>query len=120
MRVDPGAPLLGHQLMREPRRFGQERAIAAAGEGDLDRGSDADLVTRRDEERLVPGAGANRGPDHLAAIDERRVVTEGALRFFVLADEAALGATDGWPLQDDPQVRGEPEAAGVSVPLTVA
>ena len=116
MRVDPGTTLLCHQLMREPRRLRQERAIAAAGEGDLNRGFDADLVTRRDEERLVPRAGANRGPDDLAAIDERRVVAEGALRFFVLADEPALGAPDGWPVQDDPQVRGQPEAAGMGVP----
>ena len=77
-----------------------------------DRGFDADLVPRRDEERFVPGTGADRGADDLAAIDERRVGAEDALRFFVLADEPALGAADGRSIQEQSEVGREPEAGG--------
>src|SRR5688500_18690554 len=100
MGFDPGATLLRHHIVREPRRLRQERAVAAAGEGDDDRGFDADLVPRRDEEWLVPGTGPHRRADDLAAIDERRVGAEDALGFCVLADEPALGATNGRPLQE--------------------
>src|SRR5918994_2085635 len=100
MRFDPGATLLRHQIVREPRRLREERAIAAAGEGDGDRGFDADLVPRRDKEWLVPGTGTHRRADDLAAIDERRVSAEDALRLCVLADEPALGATNGRPLHE--------------------
>src|ERR671916_121697 len=120
MRIDPGATLLCHQLMRQSSWFGQERAVAATGKGDLNRGVDADLVARRNEERLVPGTGPHSRADDLVAIDERRVGAEGALRFFVLADEAAFGATDCWPVQDDPEVGGKAEATWVGVALTVA
>src|SRR3712207_4142430 len=110
MRANPGPTILRHQLMRKPGRLRQERAVAARGKGDRNRGGDADLVPWRDEERLVPGSGADCRADDLAAIDERCVGAEGALRLFVLSDEPALGATDGWPVQDDTEVGGKAEA----------
>jgi hypothetical protein len=76
-------------------------------------------VSRRDEERLVPGTGAHCGADDLATIDERRVGAEGALRFVVGTDEPALGATDRRPLQEQSQVGRQPEPAGMGIALTV-
>ena len=119
MGFDPGATLSRHHIVRKPRRLRQERAITAAGEGDGDRGVDADLVPRRDEERLVPGPGPHRGADDLASIDERRVGAEDALGFCILADEPALGATNSRPLQEQPQVRRQPEPARMGVALAI-
>src|SRR5215217_9224219 len=119
MGFDPGAPLARHGLVRQPRRLRQERAVAATGEDDVDRGFDADLVPRRDKKRFVPGTGADRGADDLTAIDERRVGAEDALRFLVLADEPALGAADGRPLQEESQVGRQPKSAGMGIALTV-
>ena len=98
MQIDPGSTLLRHQLMRQPSWFRQERTFAATGQSDLNRGVNAYLVTWRDEERLVPGSRADRRSDNFATIDERCVGAKSALGFFVLADEPALRATDGWSL----------------------
>src|SRR5215213_5753746 len=119
MGFDPVAPLARHGLVRQPRRLRQERTVAATGEDDIDRGFDADLVPRRDKERFVPGARADRGADDLTAIDERRVGAEDALRFLVLADEPALGAADCRPLQNQSQMGCQPKSAGMGIALTV-
>src|SRR5262245_15051826 len=109
--------LPGDDLVGQARWLGEEGAVTAAGEGESDSRVDADVVAGGDEEWLVTGPGADRGADDLAAVDQGRVSAEDTFRFLVVADEAALGAADGWTVEDDSQVRRQAETAGMGVAL---
>ena len=104
--------------MRRAERLGVT-VPAAAGEDCPGGGGEIDEVPHGYVDRFHAPAGPQGESDHFAAVADLPSAPGPGRRLGVLSQEAGFRAADGGTVREKADVEGEPEAAGVTDPLTV-
>src|SRR6516165_9373817 len=78
-----------------------------------------DLVADRDVQRLGAQLGADDAADHFMLVEEGDRIAGAGAGLAVSADEAGLGAADGWDAEPEAHVAGNADAAGMRESLSV-
>ena len=72
-----------------------------------------------DKDRFDPGLGADHRPDCFTLVGQQREPASLRPRRFILATQQAFGATDGGDVNQQANVAGDAQAAGMGQPLPI-